>query len=244
MITVDFQALSMGNGSAILDIGCGSGRHTAAAFDLDKGLVVGADKNLNDIQQAESKLHWHENAAPHEKSRWSLAAADITNLPFKDRCFDLVICSEVLEHIPDDVQAIQEIIRVLKPGKNLVVSVPRQWPETICWALSHQYRHTQGGHIRIYKAQNLIRTLQSHGTIHWRTHYAHSLHTPYWWLKCLMGPQKDHLRPVNLYHRFLTWDLMKKPGITRFLDRLLNPLMGKSVVLYFRKASNPMPIEF
>jgi hypothetical protein len=50
-----------------------------------------------------------------------------------------------------------------------------------------------------------------------------------------VGPQRnDHLL-VNLYHRFLTWDIMHQPQPTRFFDRLLNPLLGKSLVLYFTK---------
>jgi hypothetical protein len=40
---------------------------------------------------------------------------------------------------------------------------------------------------------------------------------------------------VRLYHRLLVWDLMKRPWITRAIDTLLNPVMGKSVVLYFSK---------
>jgi hypothetical protein len=40
---------------------------------------------------------------------------------------------------------------------------------------------------------------------------------------------------VEQYHRFLTWDLMEKPLLTRRLESMLNPVMGKSIVLYFRK---------
>jgi hypothetical protein len=71
--------------------------------------------------------------------------------------------------------------------------------------------------------------------MHWGTGYAHSLHSPYWWLKCLVGPTRSDSTVVNLYHRFLTWEMMKKPRPVKFLDRLLNPLMGKSLVLYFKK---------
>ena len=67
------------------------------------------------------------------------------------------------------------------------------------------------------------------------SHHAHSLHAPYWWLKCLVGPTRDDSLPVNLYHRFLTWDIMQKPKPTRLLDRIFNPLFGKSLVLYFEK---------
>jgi hypothetical protein len=70
---------------------------------------------------------------------------------------------------------------------------------------------------------------------HWRTHYAHSLHSPYWWLKCLLGVDREDILPVRLYKRFLTWDMMDKPKLTQTLDHLLNPVCGKSVVLYFRK---------
>jgi hypothetical protein len=69
----------------------------------------------------------------------------------------------------------------------------------------------------------------------WRAHHAHSLHTPFWWLKCLAGPARTDVRVVNLYHRFLTWDLMQKPRITRWVERLLNPVLGKSLVVYCKK---------
>ena len=42
---------------------------------------------------------------------------------------------------------------------------------------------------------------------------------------------------VNIYHRMLTWDIMEKPKITRSIDMLLNPLLGKSLVLYFKKSA-------
>lgn len=235
MITVDLKHLPMTAGNIALDIGCGAGRHTAAIYDLDRCMAVGADTNLDDLAEASSKLNWHGGYFRHETGRWSLSGADITCLPFKDGSFDLVICSEVLEHIFDDETAIRECIRVLKPGKHLVVSVPRRWPETVCWALSRQYRTTIGGHLRIYHPRQLIARIQSSGLTLWKTHHAHSLHAPYWWLKCLVGPQRNDCWPVVQYHRFLTWDLMEKPLLTRVLESVLNPIMGKSIVLYFHK---------
>jgi SAM-dependent methyltransferase len=159
----------------------------------------------------------------------------VTCLPFKDDYFDIVICSEVLEHIVSHQIAVEEIVRVLKPGCNLVVSVPRYWPECICWALSQDYHNTQGGHVRIFKQTELIADLESCGVEKWAMHFAHSLHTPFWWLKCLVGPNRNDSVPVNLYHRFLTWDIMKRPRSTRFLENLLNPILGKSIVVYLRK---------
>jgi SAM-dependent methyltransferase len=235
MITVDFQCLHLHERSRILDIGCGTGRHTAAAYDLNKGSVVGADTNVQDLAAARDRLGQHVAWNPREIGAWSLAAADMLRLPFKDGGFDIVICSEVLEHIGPWRRAIREIIRVLKQGGHLVISVPRRWPEAICWALSPGYRNTPGGHVRIFYAGGLVRRIRSEGLSHWRTHYAHGLHSPYWWLKCLLGIERPHLFPVTAYQRFLTWDIMKKPRLTRCLEQWLNPVMGKSVVLYFRK---------
>ncbi len=235
MITVDFQHVPLEDGNIALDIGCGSGRHTAALYDLDRCFAVGADTNLEDLAEAREKLNWHNDFSPHHSGCWSLSGADITHLPFKDQSFDLVVCSEVLEHIADDKTAIQECFRVLKPGGYLVISVPRRWPEALCWALSQQYRTTKGGHLRIYHPRQLIDRIQSCGVTLYKTHHAHSLHAPYWWLKCLVGPERSDLWPVALYHRFLTWDLMEKPPLTRLLESALDPVMGKSIVLYFRK---------
>jgi 2-polyprenyl-3-methyl-5-hydroxy-6-metoxy-1,4-benzoquinol methylase len=238
VITVDFDRLDIRPGFTILDIGCGSGRHTSAAYQCHGITVIGADLNHEDLKQARKRLLFHEQLGEHGGGTWALSAADITCLPFKDDRFDLIICSEVMEHIPDQHGAVREMVRVLKPGNTLVVSVPRYWPESLYWAISKDYANSNQGHIRIYKSAGLTRLLEGHGLKKWGVHYAHSLHTPFWLLKCLLGPTRSDSSIVNLYHRFLTWDIMQKPKLTRWLDRLLNPVMGKSIVLYLRKDTN------
>ncbi len=235
MITVNFKKLNVQSSYKILDIGCGAGRHTCAAYQLNDVIAIGADLSHKDLTEAKEKLEYHDLLNEHGGGTWGLSTADITCLPFKDDFFDLVICSEVLEHIPADHDAIKEIIRVLKPGKNLAVSVPSFLPERICWALSDDYHNANQGHLRIYKKNEIIRMIEESNVRHWATHYAHSIHSPYWWLKCLVGPTREDSVAVNLYHRFLTWDIMKAPWLTRFLDYLLNPVLGKSLVLYFKK---------
>jgi len=235
LITIDIQRLGIRPGDRILDIGCGSGRHTGEAYRQSGVIVIGADLNYDDVIEAKSRLLLHERLEEHGGGHWGLSAVDITCMPFKANSFDHVICSEVLEHIRNHQAAIEEIVRVLKSGRPLAVSVPRHWPERLCWTLSKEYAHADKGHLRIYREQDLIHRLRSAGLEQFAVHYAHSLHTPYWWLKCLVGPTKEDNPFVNLYHRFLTWDMMKKPRITSFVDRLLNPVLGKSLVVYFRK---------
>ena len=238
MLTVDFNRLDIQPGATILDIGCGSGRHTCGVYQFHDIIVVGSDLNVKDLGEARNRLLFHDQLGEHGGGKWALSAADITCLPYKDNCFELVICSEVMEHIPDHQRAVQELVRVLKPGNTLVVSVPRYWPERICWALSDDYANSNQGHIRIYKYEELLAILESFGLMQVAVHYAHSLHTPFWWLKCVLGPTRTDSGLVNLYNRFLTWDIMKQPKVTRLLDRLLNPILGKSVVVYLRKEKN------
>lgn len=51
--------------------------------------------------------------------------ADICNLPFADNSYDLILCNHVLEHIPDDTKAMQELYRVLKPGGMGIFQIPQ-----------------------------------------------------------------------------------------------------------------------
>ena len=67
------------------------------------------------------------------------------------------------------------------------------------------------------------------------SHHAHALHSPYWWLKCAVGVDRDDALLPREYHRLLVWDLMHRPWITRAAERLLDPFIGKSLVVYLRK---------
>ena len=232
MLTVDFDKLNVTTGCRILDAGCGTGRHLCEAYRFNGVSVVGVDLKWEDLRKARYTLFMMDGS---KGGSWAVSMADATRLPFKDEAFDVVICSEVLEHIADSTTAAAELVRVLKKGRDLVVSVPRFLPERICWALSAGYHSEPGGHIRIYKKGELRDLLEGAGTKCWSIQYKHGLHSPYWWLKCLVGHKNENSRLVNMYKRFLEWDIMERPFFTRLLDRILNPFIAKSIVLYFKK---------
>jgi SAM-dependent methyltransferase len=159
---------------------------------------------------------------------------DATRLAFADNSFDRVITSEVLEHIQADVDAIAEFVRVLKPGGTFAATVPTWYPEKINWMLSDEYHAPKsvGGHVRIYTATELKAKLRSAGLTVTGSHHAHALHSPYWWLKCAVGPRRDDVRAVNAYQRLLEWEIMKRPRSMALLERGLAPVLGKSFIVY------------
>ena len=67
---------------------------------------------------------------------------DALSLPFADGEFDRVVAAEILEHVPADIQALAELVRVLRPGGTIALTVPRWLPEVICWKLSDEYHDT------------------------------------------------------------------------------------------------------
>ena len=113
--------------------------------------------------------------------------------------------------------------------------MPRFLPERVCWALSEAYHREPGGHIRIYQKNELLDLLKASGASCWSIRYKHALHSPYWWLRCAVGHQNESFPLVKLYKRFLEWDIMHHPPATRLLDKLLSPILAKSIVYYMRK---------
>lgn len=234
MQTVDFRHFPLEPGDRVLDLGCGEGRHVISAYLEASIESIGVDLSVRDLQTTRDKFSGFEQADDPARL-FALASANALELPFADNTFDKVICSEVLEHIPDYQGALAEIQRILKPGGLFCASVPRRWPEKICWVLSEAYYNVPGGHVRIFKARELRGDIEELGFNHYYRHWAHALHAPFWWLKCLFWKTQDSNWLVAQYHRLLVWDLMEKPAFTRALETMMNPILGKSVVMYFRK---------
>ncbi|APE36159.1 SAM-dependent methyltransferase [Nocardia mangyaensis] len=235
MLTVDFDRLGVGPGSRVIDIGCGAGRHSFEAYRRGADIVA-FDQNADDLAEVAAMFEAMADAceAP-EYAKAETVRGDALDLPYGNDEFDVVIASEILEHIPQDNQAVIELARVLKPGGALAVTVPRWLPERLCWALSDEYHANEGGHVRIYRADELRDKITARGLRYDHQDFAHALHSPFWWLKCAVGVRHDDHPLVSAYHRMLVWDMMSAPTLTRTAERLLNPLVGKSVALYFTK---------
>jgi SAM-dependent methyltransferase len=236
MLTANYDRLGLKPQDKILDLGCGFGRHAYEAARRGAA-VVALDAGTDEVNGVAGTFAAMVAAGEldADTTRVGVIQGDALALPFADETFDRVICSEVLEHIPPDVAAMAELARVLRRGGTMAITVPRFGPELINWALSDEYHNVPGGHVRIYRRSVIESRLRSVGLKMTGHHYAHGLHSPYWWLKCFVGTTNDQHWAVKAYHRLLVWDIMKAPWLTRTLEKVLSPLMGKSIIFYLEK---------
>jgi SAM-dependent methyltransferase len=237
MLTIRFDRLGVRAGDTVLDAGAGFGRH---AFELARQgcNVVALDYAADEVITTRGTFGAMVEAGEIPEQRYiGVLRGDATRLPFADASFDRVITSEVLEHIQADVDAISEFTRILKPGGTFAATVPTWLPEKVNWMLSDEYHapKSAGGHVRIYTATELRAKLRSAGLEVTGSHKAHALHSPYWWLKCAVGPRNDDHPLVRRYRKLLEWEIVKQPTAMKLLERGLAPVLGKSWIVYARK---------
>ena len=234
MLTVDYDLLGIKAGESFLDVGCGEGRHTSQACKEDGCTVCAVDIDASSVAKIGYLLHLMDEQGESRSNHLVLRGSAL-RLPFRDTHFDRVICSEVLEHVPDDGQALSELTRVLKDDRTLAISVPTHISEAVYWRISSDYHHQPGGHIRKYRLRDLVSLLRRHDLHIVATRRKHAIHFFYWLLRCLYGINSEGGLIQALYHRFLVWDIVHKTRPIRLLEEMLNPLLAKSVVVYARK---------
>ncbi len=235
MLTVDFGRLGLLPGQRVLDLGCGAGRH---AFEcLRRGAVVVAlDADPVEVKGAAGVMAAMAEAGEvGDRGAGVAVRGDALKLPFPDGAFDKVICAEVLEHLSDDAAAMAELARVLRSRRPARRQRAPLGPRARqLGALGATTTASPDGHVRIYRRRQLQERFEEAGLELAATHHAHALHSPYWWLRCLVGVDNDTCVAVRAYHRLLVWDITAGTPFTRVPESVLNPVLGKSLVAYLR----------
>jgi len=121
----------LNSASKVLDVGIGSAGLSLALIDSFQfdGELHGVDISLSMLQQAD----WNLRQSGHDRTM--LKQAPVQRLPYPDHTFDFVMTAHVLEHLSDSTAGISEMLRVLKPGGELLVIMTRQglWGQWIRW---------------------------------------------------------------------------------------------------------------
>lgn len=238
IVNVDFRRhFRMAPGERVLDLGCGSGRHTleAARYPVN---VVGVEVSRDDLNAARfmyADLQRRGEISGHA----DFVLGDAQNLPFRDGAFDRSICTEVFEHIPDDRRGIEEFLRVTKPGAAVAVSVPNYWPEVVFWTLSWDYWHTPGGHVRRYRPGVMRRMLGERGMDVRLERKRHSFQALYWFLRCTFGLPRENFLPVKTVFRFINWHHARRIKLLERIEATANLVIGKDMILYGEKRPSP-----
>jgi ubiquinone/menaquinone biosynthesis C-methylase UbiE len=149
-------ALELTAGDRILDVGCGTGAASRAAA-ITAQSVVGVDLSPEMIRHAGDLAKGIDNVR--------FQVADSEQLPFGDRSFTAVLCSNSFHHYPDPLGAAQEMARVLAPGGRLVIGDACADLATARIA-DFFLRRFEPGHVRLYRGSELGEFLHRAGLSH------------------------------------------------------------------------------
>jgi len=233
MLTFNLTKYSLNESGTMLDVGCGEGRHIFGIMqNYPEMKCIGLDMDDDSLVKAEEGYEFFESIS---NAGAEFLKGSAYSLPFQNNSLDLIVCSEVLEHLHQYNDAVKEIHRVLKPGGKFYASVPASWPEKICWALSKDYQNQPGGHLRIFNQSKLVSEISDAGFKFLSSDRFHSIHAPYWWLRCFFWNTQDSNIIVKLYKKILERHILKKPFFLDCIDKIFNPFMGKSFSMYFEK---------
>jgi len=173
------QQLASFQNKLVLDFGCGNGAQTVA-FAESGCKIVAVDIDEEDLTTLRRKVY-EEKIRSIQPLRYGGA-----HLPLVDNAFDLVLSFEVLEHVPNEAAALREIHRVLKPGGEIIFSVPNKgwifethgahlpllpWHRVPFFSWLPQFIHRRFAKARIYRKRDIVRLLQRHGFEILRTQY-------------------------------------------------------------------------
>jgi SAM-dependent methyltransferase len=205
--------------SWVLDVGVGSGSNLRMLAEMKFPHVIGLDPNPDVVQICQ------------DKGFASVQQGTICSMPFSSESFDFVLATDIIEHVQDDVVALQEICRVLRPGGYVLITVPAFQS---LWGLQDDVAL----HYRRYRLGTLLERVAGAQLAIVRSYYFnYLLFAPIWTARQIIRLARIRLQSENelnspLINRFLTaifrLDIATAP--------LLRPPFGVSALVLARKS--------
>ncbi|MDY6933142.1 MAG: class I SAM-dependent methyltransferase [Spirochaetota bacterium] len=233
MLTVDFDIFDVNVGDVILDAGCGEGRHSIECV-LQGANVYSMDLDLASLRKARYTLtHINEKDRKSDGGRFQVHIGNALDLPFKEKTFDRIICSEVMEHVTDDDLACKELVRTLKNGGKIVITVPTTFSEYLYGLITDEYFTSPGGHIRKYLPGKLIKIMKNNNLEIYNIRFKHSFHAIYWLIRCVVGLHLEDHVITKTYKNFLV--LTMQSNLMKKIESFFDFFFPKSMVVYAYK---------
>jgi len=226
------QGVKINPSDTVVDVGCGDGAliHFCARQGAE---VLFIDRDESSLAATEAKI----SNSPARAYRAILSECD--PIPLPDNTGDLVICTEVLEHVPDPRAMLLELIRVAKPGAQLVITVPDSRSEQYVSATAPPQYFQEPNHIRIFTAQNFRDLVLDAGLTIESQQFIGCFWAMYWpltWLTCEEGAGLpiDNPHPITQHWIGLWHEVQQHPQGHKIRDAL-NAVLPKSQCIVARK---------
>ncbi len=230
MLTVDFDLLDIKPGDVVLDAGCGEGRHSFE-FVAHGANVFSMDMDIESLRKTRFVLFdLIENMPRYQNGSFQVHIGDTLKLPFRDETFDRIICSEVMEHVDDDNMACSELVRVLKKGGRIAITVPTFISEFLFDIITFEYFSSPGGHVRKYIPGKLVKIMKNNNLEIYDIGFRHAFHTIYWMIRCVVGLHLNDHPFTKKYRDFLSICL-RSESLSK-LETFFDNFFPKSIIIY------------
>jgi len=206
------QMLAPSYQNVICDLGCGDGKLTA---EIDSRIVIGIDISLTNVNKVRSR-------------GLRSICADITNLPIKNECVDKIVCTEVIDHLPNPARLLDEVSRALVEGGEAIFSIPccHQPPDrTILGIPEEEIRslnyhelekryHVHGGDIHFFSEEEFQALVCDHGFVIESKDYTYGS----------VAKFRLAIRILNVVYKFVEKYCFNTLFLNKLMERVLIPL--------------------
>ena len=209
----------------VVDVGCGE----AGFIDF----CARQSAEVIFIDQDKGRLAVTEERIKESPARaYRAIISDCDPIPLADATADVVICMEVLEHVRSPSNFLSELVRIAKPGAQLVITVPDARSEILVGATAPDYYFDEPGHVRIFSSEEFRELLVDAGLQVEREHYMGCFWSMYLALSWLTAEHDGNLPLDNPHpiteHWTKLWSAIQEHPRGGLIRHALNDLIPRT----------------